>query len=146
VSGGYEQVQVGSRLEWRAWLVENHATARGVWLVTWKKASGGPHVPYDEIVEEALAHGWVDSKGRKLDNDRWQLLITPRNPQSKWSRANKRRIERLNSAGLMHPAGEAAVALAKENGAWSALDEVESLAEPDELRQALDATEHARRH
>jgi uncharacterized protein YdeI (YjbR/CyaY-like superfamily) len=46
----------------------------------------------------------------------------------------------------MHPAGEAAVAVAKENGAWSALDDVEALTEPEDLRQALDATPDARRH
>ena len=146
VSGGYQQVQVSSRRQWRAWLGENHSSASGVWLITWKKASGGPHVPYDDMVEEALAHGWVDSKGHTLDQDRWQLLMTPRKPRSKWSRANKERIERLSAAGLMHPAGEAAVAAAKENGAWSALDEVEALTEPEDLRQALDASPDARRH
>jgi uncharacterized protein YdeI (YjbR/CyaY-like superfamily) len=146
VSGAYQQVQVSSRRQWRAWLGENHASANGVWLVTWKKASDGPHVPYDDIVEEALAHGWVDTKGHTLDQNRWQLLITPRKPRSKWSRANKQRIERLSAAGLMRPAGETAVAVAKENGAWSALDEVEALTEPEDLRQALDASRDARRH
>jgi uncharacterized protein YdeI (YjbR/CyaY-like superfamily) len=146
VSDGYPQLQVSSRQEWRAWLGENHASASGVWLVTWKKTSDGPHVPYDHVVEEALAHGWVDSTGITLDEHRWQLLMTPRKPRSKWSKANKQRIERLRAAGLIQPAGEAAVAVAKGNGAWSALEEVEALTEPDDLRQALGATPDARRH
>ena len=46
----------------------------------------------------------------------------------------------------MTPAGLAAVELAKRTGTWTALDEVENLHEPAELRAALDGTEHARRH
>ena len=142
----YAQVTVASRAEWRAWLAEHHATSRGVWLVTFKKAAGDRHVPYDDVVEEAIAHGWVDSQSRKLDDERSQLLMTPRKPKSGWSRSNKLRVERLSAAGLMAPAGLAAVETAKANGAWSALDDVENLTEPGELREALDADPAARRH
>lgn len=45
-----------TRAEWRAWLVEHHTQAEGVWLVTYKKATGKPQVAYDEAVEEALVH------------------------------------------------------------------------------------------
>jgi len=137
---------VRSREEWRAWLAEHHGSAPGVWLVTFKQHSGEPHVPYDDVVEEALAHGWVDSQPRKLDDRRSQLLVTPRKPQSNWSRANKERIARLTAAGRMTPAGIAAVETAKANGAWTALDDVENLVEPGDLRAALDATPEARRH
>ena len=140
----YSQVTVASRAEWRAWLDANNGSAPGVWLVTYKK--GDPrHVPYDDVVEEALAHGWVDSRPRKLDGQRSQLLVTPRKPASNWSRPNKERIARLTAAGLMTPAGEAAVEIAKANGAWNALDEVERLTEPADLAAALDASGDARR-
>jgi uncharacterized protein YdeI (YjbR/CyaY-like superfamily) len=46
----------------------------------------------------------------------------------------------------MHPAGLAAVAAARANGAWTALDETETLAEPADLAAALDATAGARRY
>ena len=98
------------------------------------------------MVEEALAHGWVDSQARRLDERRSKLLLTPRKPTSGWSRANKQRIERLTRAGLMTPAGLAAVEGAKANGAWSALDAVEELREPEDLRRALDGDADARRH
>jgi uncharacterized protein YdeI (YjbR/CyaY-like superfamily) len=140
-----EQVTVGSREEWRRWLEEHHATSPGVWLVTWKKGSGGPYLPYDDVVEEALAFGWVDSLPRKLDDRRSMLLITPRKPASKWSRVNKERVERLTAAGLMAPAGQAVVDAARESGTWTALDDVENLVEPDDLRAALDADPEARR-
>jgi len=140
-----EQVTVGSREEWRRWLEEHHATSRGVWLVTWKKDSGGPYLPYDDVVEEALAFGWVDSLPRKLDDRRSMLLVTPRKPASNWSRVNKERIERLTAAGLMAPAGQAVVDAARASGTWTALDDVENLVEPDDLRAALDADPEARR-
>lgn len=139
------RVEVGSRKAWRAWLAANHATAPGAWAVTFKKHSGGPYVPYEALVEEALAFGWVDSLGRKLDDRRTQLLHTPRKPKSGWSRPNKERIERLTAAGLMAPAGLAAVEVAKANGAWSKLDDVENLVEPGDLVAALDRDPAARR-
>ena len=141
----YERVEVASREAWRAWLAANHATAPGAWAVTFKKDSGGPYVPYEALVEEALAFGWVDSLGRKRDERRTQLLHTPRKPKSGWSRPNKERIERLSAEGRMAPAGLAAVEVAKANGAWSKLDDVENLVEPEDLAAALDADADARR-
>ena len=140
-----EQVTVGSREDWRAWLSEHHASSPGIWLVTWKKNSGGPHLPYDDIVKEALAFGWVDSLPRKLDDRRSQLLLTPRKQGSNWSRANKQRVERLLAADLLAPAGLAVIEGAKADGSWTALDDVENLVEPDALRAALDAEPEARR-
>lgn len=140
-----EQVTVGSRDEWRAWLSAHHASSPGIWLVTWKKGSGGPHLPYDVVVEEALAFGWIDSLGRKLDERRSQLLLTPRKRGSSWSRVNKQRVERLLAGELMAPAGHAVIDAAMADGSWSALDDVENLVEPDDLRAALDAEPEARR-
>ena len=142
----YPQVEVTSREAWRGWLTANHETQRGCWCVTYKKTGGGPYVPYDDLVEEAIAHGWVDSQARALDAERSQLLMTPRKPKSGWSRPNKERVKKLLAAGLMTPAGRAAIDIAKENGSWSALDDVENLVEPPELKQALDADPDARRH
>jgi uncharacterized protein YdeI (YjbR/CyaY-like superfamily) len=139
------RLEIRSRAEWRAWLAEHHASSSGVWLITFKK-DRGPYVPYDDIVEEALAFGWVDSKGLGVDEDRSGLLMTPRKPKSGWSRPNKLRIEKLTAAGLMAPAGLAAVALAKETGTWTALDDIENLVEPPDLTAALDANPDARRH
>ena len=62
-----------SREQWRAWLAEHAAEGRGVWLVTWRKASGRPVLTYEDAVTEALAFGWVDSKGGKVDDDRTML-------------------------------------------------------------------------
>jgi uncharacterized protein YdeI (YjbR/CyaY-like superfamily) len=146
MSEEYDAVEVTSRDAWRRWLQSHHGSSRGVWVTTYKKAAGERYVPYDDIAEEALAFGWIDSRRRSVDEQRSQLLVTPRKPRSGWSRINKERVERLEAAGLMTEAGRRAIAVAKENGAWSALDDIENLVEPDDLREELDANPEARRH
>jgi uncharacterized protein YdeI (YjbR/CyaY-like superfamily) len=133
-----------TRAEWRRWLARNHARSDGVWLVSWKVATGRPVVPYADAVEEALCVGWIDSLASSLDDERRLLLMTPRRRGSAWSRLNKQRVERLTAAGLMKPAGLAAVEAAVADGSWTALDAVEDLVEPDELAAALDAEPAAR--
>jgi uncharacterized protein YdeI (YjbR/CyaY-like superfamily) len=133
-----------TRAQWRSWLAAHADDTDGVWLVSWKKATGKPFVTYDEVVEEALCAGWIDSKPMSLDAERGMLWIAPRRARSSWSRINKERVARLEAAGLMLPAGAAVVEAARRSGTWSALDEVENLTEPDDLRAALDSDPEAR--
>jgi uncharacterized protein YdeI (YjbR/CyaY-like superfamily) len=141
----YPRVVVESRAAWRRWLEENHDTAPGAWAVTWKRASGGPYVAAAEVSEEALRVGWVDSLPRTVDAARTRLLCTPRREGSRWSRLNRTRAERMLADGSMHPAGAAAVERARADGTWTALDDVEDLREPPDLRAALDSDPPARR-
>lgn len=115
-----------------------------MWLVSWKKATGKPALSYDEAVSESLCVGWVDSKPRKLDDERTMLYFSARKPTSAWSRPNKIRVEKLRAAGLMMPAGEAVIDKAMANGSWSLLDEVEDLIVPPDLAEAFDAHPPAR--
>lgn len=140
-----EHAHPETRAEWRAWLHDHHASSGGVWLVSWKRATGKPRVEYDDAVEEGLCYGWIDSVQRTVDDERSRLLFTPRKRGSGWSRPNKQRVERLLTAGLIQPAGRAVIEAAKADGSWSALDDVENLVEPDDLRAALDADPAARR-
>jgi uncharacterized protein YdeI (YjbR/CyaY-like superfamily) len=126
-----------TRAAWRAWLEANHASGLGVWHLSWRPATGRPRVPYEEAVEEALCFGWIDSKGGNLDDDRARQYYAPRNPRSGWARSNKERVERLIAEGRMAPAGLAAIDRAKENGAWTMLDDVENLVVPPDLAAAF---------
>lgn len=139
-------VQPQTRAEWRAWLEANHTRRDGVWLMRYKKAVGKPYVDYDEAVEEALCFGWIDSSGRKLDDERTMLYFAPRKAGSNWSAANKARVEKLIAAGLMTAAGLAKIAAAKADGSWTALDDVEKLVIPPDLAAALDRYAAAREH
>jgi uncharacterized protein YdeI (YjbR/CyaY-like superfamily) len=133
----YERVHPESRAEWRRWLAEHHDTAPGVWLVSWRTATGRPAVGYDASVEEALCFGWIDSLAKTVDGERSRQLFTPRRPRSGWSTSNKERVRRLLAAGLIEPAGLAAIEAAKANGSWAKLDDVERLVVPDDLAAAL---------
>jgi uncharacterized protein YdeI (YjbR/CyaY-like superfamily) len=130
-------VQVESRAEWRAWLAANYTRIEGLWLITYKKRSGRPHVSYDEVVEEALCFGWIDSKGNKLDDERTMLWMAPRKPGTGWSALNKQRIAALSEAGLIMPPGLAKIDAAKQDGSWELLDAIERLEIPPDLAAAL---------
>jgi uncharacterized protein YdeI (YjbR/CyaY-like superfamily) len=134
-----EQVEIASRGELRAWLRRNHRRTSGVWLVLYKKAVAAKHVAAREVTAECLCFGWVDSLTRAKDEQRSMLYIAPRKPTSNWSRVNKRLIAELEREGLLAAAGRRAVEIAKANGSWSALDEVEELIVPDDLECALAA-------
>lgn len=134
-----DRVEVTYRVQWRDWLAANHPQTTSIWVVTYKAGASQPRVPYDDLVEEALAFGWVDSLPRKLDDERTMLLMSPRKPGSNWSAVNKARVEKMTAAGLMHPAGQAKVDQARADGSWSALDAVERLEVPDDLKAAFDA-------
>ena len=129
---------------WRAWLFANVDTARGVWVATWRKAAERDRVAYEDIVEEAICFGWIDSTVNTLDEERSLQLITPRKPRSGWTRLNRRRVAALEEQGRMTDAGRRTVEAAKANGSWTIYDPVEDLIEPDELAAALDAEPAAR--
>jgi uncharacterized protein YdeI (YjbR/CyaY-like superfamily) len=139
----FPRVQIESREEWRAWLDANHESAESVWLVTFKKASGKPYVSYDAVVEEAICFGWIDSLRRRLDDERSMLMLSPRKLGSAWSKVNKERVERMNAAGKMHPAGLRKIEQSKTDGSWIFLDDVEALIIPDDLAVALAEYENA---
>ena len=135
--GADDQAHPADLSAWRGWLESNHDSSTGVWLVSWKSHTAKARIPYADAVTEALAFGWVDSKQRSLDDDRTALWFCPRRVTSGWSRPNKQRVERLLAEGRMHPAGQRAIDLAKENGAWSLLDDVEDLVVPADLAAAF---------
>jgi uncharacterized protein YdeI (YjbR/CyaY-like superfamily) len=135
-----------TRAEWREWLAHNHTRSEGIWLVSYKKSAGRPRVDYEEIVEEALCFGWIDSKGNSLDDERTMLWMAPRRPKTGWSRSNKIRIEKLIAGGRMAAPGLAKIEAAKEDGSWSALDAVEALEIPNDLAAAFRRHAGSKKH
>jgi uncharacterized protein YdeI (YjbR/CyaY-like superfamily) len=129
---------------WRAWLAEHHADVQAVWVVTWKPRTGRPAPSYDDLVEEALCFGWIDSTTGTVDDERKEQRFSPRKPGSGWARTNKVRIERLLAEGRMAEPGLAVLRQAQEDGSWTLYDDVEALVVPDDLAAALDALPPAR--
>lgn len=139
-------VYAEDRSVWREWLQANHGNSLGVWLIYYKVKSGQPSVRYNEAVKEALCFGWIDSKVKSLDEERYQQIFTPRKPKSVWSKLNKQYIGELVEQGLMTEAGLKKIEVAKQDGSWTSLDACEALTIPADLKQALEANETANRH
>lgn len=64
--------------------------------------------------------------------------FTPRNPKSVWSALNKRYIEDLSANGLIRESGLKIIEIGKQNGSWTALDDVENGIIPEDLQKAFD--------
>ena len=125
---------------WLAWLAENHATSRGVWLVLHKKGGSVTGLGYDQALDGALRFGWVDGQIGRRDEGSYVTRFTPRGPKSKWSRNNVAKVERLEEAGLMTEAGRAVVNSAKADGRWEAAYSGQASAEvPQDLADAIAA-------
>jgi len=98
-----------TRQDWRNWLETHHTTKTEIWLRTFRKATGKPSVPYDDMVEECLCFGWIDGTQKKYDEESTVQRITPRRKKSFLSELNRQRIWKLQRLGLMTPAGIAPI-------------------------------------
>lgn len=126
---------------WRAWLAENHESEAGAWLRLAKKGTTQPtSLAYEEALEEALCHGWIDGQLRRFDERTYIQRFTPRRPRSAWSQNNVARVERLLAERRLTPAGLAAFELARADGRIAAAYPGQaSIAVPQDLAAALRA-------
>lgn len=123
---------------WRKWLDRNHEKEEAIWLIFYKKSSPKYNLSWSDAVDEALCYGWIDSVKKTIDSEKYRQYFSKRKPNSIWSRINKDKIEHLTSNNLMSEAGYKTVEVAKENGSWTALDDVEALIMPNDLKDAFD--------
>lgn len=132
-----------STQKWREWLENNHDKEKSIWLIIYHKKSKIPSVYYDEAVDEALCFGWIDSKPNKRDEQSYFQFFSKRNPKSNWSKVNKEKVEKLIAQQKMTDAGLAMIEIAKKNGTWNILDDVENIVIPDDLQQLFDQNKTA---
>lgn len=132
--------------EFKSWLHNNHNKSEGVYLIFYKIAHPKPSMRWEEAVRVALCYGWIDSTVKSLGDGKRRQYFCPRKAKSVWSKVNKDHIKELRAAGLMHESGMEAIKIAKTNGSWTALDEVEKGIVPQDLQDAfknnLTAWEH----
>ena len=124
-----DTLEFHSRDAWRGWLAINHLSSPGVWVVTYKKSSGLESLTYEELIQEALCFGWVDSLVGRVDELRTKTYFSPRKKRSRWATSNKRRVEALIDAGLMAPSGMSVIDRAKQDGSWFNFDNAEAIAQ-----------------
>lgn len=119
---GDQQVTDGRRrAAWLSWLGAHQHEPAGVWLVLARKGTTRPtSLTYDQALEEALCHGWIDGQARRRDDTTYHQRFTPRRVRSPWSQRNVGLVARLAEQGRMQPAGLTEVERAKADGRWEA--------------------------
>lgn len=141
---GKEVYQPATRADWRAWLEKHPARAEGVWVVYPNKSSGLEGPTYDDLVEEAVCFGWIDSVARSAGDGRRLQWFSPRRKGGIWARSNKERVERMVADGMMTERGQAMIDAAKADGSWSQYDDVEAMVIHPDLEDAFAAAPVAR--
>ncbi|MCW2522320.1 MAG: hypothetical protein JWO63_655 [Frankiales bacterium] len=130
---------------WRAWLIAEHESSAGVWLVLHKKGGSVTTLTYDQALDEALCFGWIDGQVGRRDEGSYRQRFTPRRARSPWSARNVEHVARLQAAGLIAPAGAAAIEKAKADGRWESAYAGQASAElPADLATAIQADPAAR--
>lgn len=124
-----------NKKEWRGWLELNHEKRDAVWVVFYKKKSIDHNLSWSDAVDEALCFGWIDSTKKRIDDERFRQYFTKRKAKSNWSRINKEKVKALIGEGLMRAKGFESIEVAKQNGSWTALNEVEALIVPEDLKK-----------
>jgi uncharacterized protein YdeI (YjbR/CyaY-like superfamily) len=115
-----EELMLPDAAAWRSWLADHHADTPAVWLVLSRKGGTVTALEYAGALDAALCFGWIDGQTRRRDEQTTFQRWTPRGPRSRWSAINVGHIARLEEAGLMQPAGRAAVEAAQADGRWEA--------------------------
>ena len=140
------ELVVADAAAWREWLGRHVADPTGVWLVLAKKGTTDPtSLTYDQALDEALCHGWIDGQVLRRDEATYRQRFTPRRARSKWSKRNVGIVERLVAEGRMHPSGLAEVERARADGRWDvAYASPGTIEVPDDLTAALAAEPRAR--
>ena len=124
---------------WEAWLVKHGGSSTGIWLRFAKKSVTLRSVTYQEALDVALCHGWIDSQAKSYDEESWLQKFTPRGKRSIWSKSNRAKAMDLIENGRMQAAGRAAIERAKENGRWeAAYDSHRTAVPPADLTTALE--------
>ncbi|MFK5879760.1 MAG: YdeI/OmpD-associated family protein [Flavobacteriaceae bacterium] len=129
--------------EWREWLHKNHDSSKGVYLILYKVSSETKSMRWEKAVKVALCYGWIDSTVKRLDHEKRQQYFTPRKHKSVWSKLNKTYIKELTKNKLMHVSGKAIIKIAKQNGSWDALNDVDNEVISPLLQKAFDANPQA---
>ncbi|MEE9430050.1 MAG: YdeI/OmpD-associated family protein [Melioribacteraceae bacterium] len=121
--------------DWKKWLELNHNKKEAIWLIFYKKKSPNYNLNWSESVDEALCFGWIDSVKKSIDTEKYKQYFSKRKAKSTWSKINKDKVKTLFDQGLMKEEGYKSIEIAKENGSWTFLDEVEALVIPEDFKK-----------
>ncbi len=123
-----------NNIDFKEWLHNNHSNYSGIYLIFYTIAHENDSMRWEEAVRVALCYGWIDSTVKSLGDGKRRQYFCPRKPKSVWSKVNKYHIKELKADGLMHATGLASINIAKKNGSWTSLDDVENGIVPPDLK------------
>ena len=103
----FAMLELDNPQDFRGWLLKNHQAADEVWLAFYKKSTGKQTLTIVQAVEEALCFGWIQSRLKPLDAERFAVRFSPRRERSAWSLPNLKRARKLIAQGRMTEAGMA---------------------------------------
>src|SRR5690606_38284565 len=112
-------------------------------LIFYKVGHENDSMRWEEAVKVALCYGWIDSTVKSLGDGKRRQYFTPRNPKRVWSALNKRHIEELSANELIYESGLKIINMSKQNGSWTAIDNVENGLIPEDLQKAFDQNAEA---
>ena len=124
--------------QWREWLLKNHTQPEGIHLIFFAVSHENESMRWEEAVRVALCYGWIDSTVKNIGPGKRRQYFCSRKPKSIWSRVNKNHIIELKKADLIHKSGLESIKVAKKNGSWTSLDDVENGVIPQKLQDAFD--------
>lgn len=93
--------------EFDAWLAAHRSTKADFVAAIFKKTTGKQTISFEELLDVALCHGWIDVMTKRIDDETYAIRFVPRRHGSNWSRTNRDRVRRLVRDGRMQPAGAA---------------------------------------
>jgi len=126
------------------WLEVNHAIESELWVKIFKKKTKIPSVTWDDVVIESLCWGWIDGIKKSIDEQAYLQRITPRKPQSNWSKRNREHVECLINEGKMMESGLVHVHTAKADGRWENAYRVSEMTVPEDFITALESNANAK--
>ena len=91
--------------EFRKWMEADYQTETEILVGYYKVATGKPSMTWSESVDEALCFGWIDGIRKSIDEESYCIRFTPRNPKSRWSAVNIKKVEEQIGKGRMMQAG-----------------------------------------
>ncbi|MGQ8335103.1 YdeI/OmpD-associated family protein [Sunxiuqinia sp. A32] len=102
-----QQVYFKNQKEFRDWLTLNYNKSDGIWLIYFKKHTQKESIHYAQALEEALCFGWIDSTVKRIDEEQYMQIFSPRTNLKNWSDVNKLKVieliknKKMTNAGLM---------------------------------------------
>ena len=99
-----EPIRFADVAEAEGWYEAHHADTDRAWFVIAKKGSALQTPTLAELLDLALAYGWIDGQRRKLDDQAYCQSYGPRRARSPWSQINRDKVAALTAAGRMRPA------------------------------------------